>query len=425
MLSPATKNAADDIFLSKKETTAARRKRLAIRRQKLLITRPHMTATRSSKYCVAVHGGGTGRELNNPSSANSWKMTEAGDKSKTASSSSSSSSTTPFRRLDGEITRPAGIPLTGEDIVEAGNKARGVNCVSHGSISVMGRRRVMEDTLTVAPSDFPATHDFFGAYDGHGGTMVSSACRDQLHKFVGEEIERLRGQTVDWKILMRDCFKKMDDEVNGELLDLEESSTGGSDYEFSRPPFAFGARLRTVGSTALVVVLHRDCIVVANCGASRAVLFRNGEVVPLSWDHKPDRPDERRRVEDAGGKVIEVNGLRVQGVLKATRSIGDHALKTYMISEPEVIVIQRSELDDFIIIATDSLWDAVSNVGTCEIVEKCLAGHTRRTLIGETTKSPAEAAALLAELAMAKGSKDNISVIVVQLKNTTIEPLIP
>ncbi|KAL9667691.1 hypothetical protein QQ045_002055 [Rhodiola kirilowii] len=90
---------------------------------------------------------------------------------------------------------------------------------------------------------------------------------------------------------------------------------------------------------------------------------------------------------------------------------GDHALKVYMISEPEVIVIQRSELDGFIIIATDGLWDAISNVGACEVVEKCLAGHTRRTLIGETTKSLVEAAVMLAELAIAKGSKGTISVI--------------
>ncbi|KAJ8464419.1 hypothetical protein OPV22_026971 [Ensete ventricosum] len=49
----------------------------------------------------------------------------------------------------------------------------------------------------------------------------------------------------------------------------------------------------TVGSTAVVA---EKWIVVANCGDSRAVLSRGGVAVPLSIDHKPDRPDELRRV---------------------------------------------------------------------------------------------------------------------------------
>nr|GFD53772.1 protein phosphatase 2C 37-like [Tanacetum cinerariifolium] len=47
-----------------------------------------------------------------------------------------------------------------------------------------------------------------------------------------------------------------------------------------------------VGSTAVVAVVSEDKIVVSNCGDSRAVLCRNGVAIPLSTDHKPDRPDE-------------------------------------------------------------------------------------------------------------------------------------
>lgn len=52
------------------------------------------------------------------------------------------------------------------------------------------------------------------------------------------------------------------------------------------------------------------------------VLCRGDVVVPLSVDHKPDRPDEKERVEVAGGRVTDWNGSCVLGVLATSRSIG-------------------------------------------------------------------------------------------------------
>lgn len=46
------------------------------------------------------------------------------------------------------------------------------------------------------------------------------------------------------------------------------------------------------------------------------------------------RPQER--VEKAGGQVLYWNGHRVMGVLAMSRAIGDHGLRPYVISEPEV-----------------------------------------------------------------------------------------
>ena len=51
-------------------------------------------------------------------------------------------------------------------------------------------------------------------------------------------------------------------------------------------------------------------------------------VVELTRDHHPDREDERRRVEAAGGFVVDYGGLpRVNGQLAVSRSIGDLAFK--------------------------------------------------------------------------------------------------
>ncbi|KAL1550609.1 protein-serine/threonine phosphatase [Salvia divinorum] len=67
----------------------------------------------------------------------------------------------------------------------------------------------------------------------------------------------------------------------------------------------------TVGSTAVVAVVCSSHIIVANCGDSRAVLYRGKEPIALSVDQKPNREDEYARIEAAGGKVIQWNGHRV------------------------------------------------------------------------------------------------------------------
>ncbi|KAK3016060.1 hypothetical protein RJ639_007547 [Escallonia herrerae] len=281
-----------------------------------------------------------------------------------------------------------------------------LNYVSHGTMSVIGRRRAMEDAMTVEPEIAEGEFSFFAVYDGHGGSRVSDACRVRLHHLLGKEIESYRGGGgTDWEKVMMACFAEMDEEVKGL-----------SDGEFGREESSLSSSVKTAGSTAVVVVVAKEEVVVANCGDSRAVLCRNVGAVPLSRDHKPDRPDEKERVETAGGRVINWNGCRVSGVLATSRSIGDQYLKPYVISEPEVTVNKRTRSDNFLIIASDGLWDVVSNDVACQVVKRCLDGQMRKRF---SEGSAAKAASMLVELAMAKGSEDNISIIVVELKKSS------
>ncbi|KAF3970816.1 hypothetical protein CMV_005519 [Castanea mollissima] len=285
--------------------------------------------------------------------------------------------------------------------------------LSYGSVSVIGRRREMEDAVRAelgimnkkgggGGGGVGGKYDFFGVYDGHGGCHVARACSERLHGILVEEggesnSEELERLSEYWERVMEACFGKMDEEVVG----------GG------------GGVGRTVGSTAVVAVVGEEELVVANCGDCRAVLFSGGVALALSRDHKPDRPDELKRIEAAGGKVINWNGHRVLGVLTTSRSIGDHHLRPYVISKPEVTVTKRSNNDEFLILASDGLWDVISNEVACQTVKRCLEGRLRRKSLEmevENESRAAEAAAVLAELAMARGSKDNISVIVVELR---------
>jgi hypothetical protein len=75
------------------------------------------------------------------------------------------------------------------------------------------------------------------------------------------------------------------------------------------------------GATAIVAVIVGKTLTVANAGDSRAVLCRDGDAFPLSFDHKPQSEIERGRIQKAGGFVNQVG--RVNGNLNLSRSIGD------------------------------------------------------------------------------------------------------
>ncbi|OWM85231.1 hypothetical protein CDL15_Pgr028018 [Punica granatum] len=306
-------------------------------------------------------------------------------------------------------------------VKEEENERRESTCVSHGSISVMGRQRVMEDAVMVVPEAVTwglSSYDFFAVYDGHGGSSVADLCRDRMHKLLSRETEecspdRGGGGLVDWSKVMAACFQKMDEEVRLSGGDSQDIASV-TEVDGRSSPEA------TVGCTAVVAVVGKEEIVVANCGDSRAVLCRGDDAVPLSRDHKPDRPDERNRIEAAGGSVINWNGSRVLGVLATSRSIGDRYLEPYVISVPEVTVNKRTEVDNFLVIASDGLWDVVSSEVACLVVKRCLEGRIRWRSERECScNRAADGAAMLIELAIARGSKDNISVIVVDLKKSS------
>ncbi|KMT07504.1 hypothetical protein BVRB_6g151180 [Beta vulgaris subsp. vulgaris] len=304
-----------------------------------------------------------------------------------------------------------------------------------GFRSICGRRAQMEDALASVPCfqklplkflagddmfngmnpSLSQTAHFYGVYDGNGGSEVAKYCRDRLHVALAEEIESMKmgpqnGSIIDnsvkeWEKAFSRVFLKIDAAVGGINQDRLK-------------PFA----LETVGSTAIVSVVCLTHILVANCGDSRAVLCRAKAPMPLSVDHKPHRKDEWDRIEAAGGMIIEWNGYRVLGVLKKSRSIGHRYLKPWIIPDPEVMVVPRSKDDDCLILASDGLWDVMTNEEACVAARRQILLWRKKNEAsisleqGKSVDPAAQAAAdYLTKLALQKGSKDNISVIVVDL----------
>ncbi|KAL7183635.1 hypothetical protein ACSBR2_025928 [Camellia fascicularis] len=79
-----------------------------------------------------------------------------------------------------------------------------ITCLSHRSISVIGRRKEIEDALRVKLgllSRYSRDFDFFGVYDGHGGSRVAQACRDRLHRLLVKEFEEEKEDGVEMTLL--------------------------------------------------------------------------------------------------------------------------------------------------------------------------------------------------------------------------------
>ncbi|XVE52619.1 hypothetical protein DITRI_Ditri02bG0136300 [Diplodiscus trichospermus] len=299
-----------------------------------------------------------------------------------------------------------------------------------GMTSVCGRRRDMEDAVSIQPSfckqscrvQISSDIHFFGVFDGHGCSHVAKKCRDRFHEIVKEEIEARGGEVVEWKRTMERSFDRMDKEVREWTVGDKESLN--CRCELQTP------QCDAVGSTAVVAIVTSDKIIVANCGDSRAVLCRNGVAFPLSEDHKPDRPDELLRIEEAGGRVIYWDGPRVVGVLAMSRAIGDNYLKPFVIPDPEVTITERKGEDECLILASDGLWDVVTNDTACGVARMCLRAEKPPSSPGSPGRDAAakggaaessdkacwDASFLLTKLALARHSADNVSVVVVDLK---------
>ncbi|KAH8486390.1 hypothetical protein H0E87_025412 [Populus deltoides] len=384
----------------------------------------------------------------------------------------------------------------GKRIVETVSEIQTVEPV-FGSMSVSGRSREMEDAISVRTSFcLPGINrrrplHLFGVYDGHGGYHVAALCREKMHVLIEEELERVEstcgsGESGEfgaeweemWRGVMKRSYERMDE------VAMSTCACGSEGFQCECRPI----QMILGGSTAVVAVLTPEHIIVANCGDSRAVLSRGGRAIPLSVDHKipggillrwvgsrdiswmmPDRQDELARIEAAGGRVIYLDGARVEGILAMSRAIGsatdgsrmpimcdaiaslslfavfkdvneeqlgiseslgrDEYLKPFVIPEPEITFTKRESVDDCLLLASDGLWDVLSGDLACKVARQCLREENPPPVnAGPQIKDEGAgalypsrsmlAAALLTRLALGRRSCDNISVIVVDLKSS-------
>lgn len=216
----------------------------------------------------------------------------------------------------------------------------------------------------------------FGVFDGHGGVWAAEYLRDNLFRNLIKHPKFFS----DTKVATAEIYMQTD----SEFLKAESG------------------QYRDAGSTASTAVLVGDHLVVANVGDSRAVISKGGKAFALTRDHKPSLSDERQRIEEAGGAVMWAGTWRVGGVLAVSRAFGDRCLKRYVVADPEVQEETIDENVEFIILASDGLWDVVSNEEAVAFVK--------------SVPDVEEAAKCLTDEAFKKGSADNITCVIVRFQ---------
>lgn len=103
---------------------------------------------------------------------------------------------------------------------------------------------------------------------------------------------------------------------------------------------------------------------------------------------------------------------------------GDNYLEPYVIPDPEMMFVQRTKEDECLILASDGLWDVMTNEEACDFARKRILIWHKRNMGSNPPEGRGEgidpaaqdAADYLSRLALHRGSGDNISVIVVDLK---------
>jgi protein phosphatase 1L len=233
-------------------------------------------------------------------------------------------------------------------------------------------RQSMEDIGILIPdltTDYKVS--LFGIFDGHGGTDVVKFVKNRLPQLIKIYLNDL----FPVEIAFKNAFKKVDEELK--FFD--------SEY---------------IGTTATLILIKDNKIYCANVGDTKAYIIYDKTYKQISNDHKCTNEDERKRITEIGGKIIK---NRVMGQLILTRTLGDLYVKQFgVINTPDINVYDINETINYIIIASDGVWDVV-DLDTI-------------TNMGKAGKNVGEFCKDIVKLAINKGTKDNVSCIVVSFK---------
>jgi protein phosphatase 2C len=254
-----------------------------------------------------------------------------------------------------------------------------------GVHSAQGRRQYMQDTHTEDCSLDTGT-SFFGVYDGHGGDSVAIHTATNLHKHIKEHLS----QGASKPQALYAAYESTDNELMGHADE--------------------------VGCTAVTVLIDTENIWIAHCGDARALLCKEGTCYRLTCDHKPETPVESQRIVETGGCVFFNEGItRVMGILAVSRAIGDHALRPYgVVAIPEVNHVARSDTDDFLLLASDGLFEVMTDEEATSLADSAVSKSLSK---GANVHAAARIAAkVLVRIALCRGTTDNITVTVICMR---------
>ncbi|KAM7351192.1 protein phosphatase 1F [Cochliomyia hominivorax] len=272
-------------------------------------------------------------------------------------------------------------------------------CLQYVEAHVKNKPRKMEDRHICLPQfsqiyQLEKSLSFYGVFDGHSGSLAATYATNQVPYLLAQQLKSINNS----------C--STDNDIYREALETS----------FLEVDHNFGKKQLGSGSTAVCALLLKDGqhnfkhLYVAWVGDSRCLLVSPTVHLQLVKPHKPDSVDEKKRIEsnETGGSVIFVQGQwRVNGIINVSRSIGDYTVKA-VIAEPDIVDVPLQPSHDFLLLGSDGLWDHVTEKEIVDCVYKAISDEEQ--CLEDIPKH-------LIELAKQGDSQDNITVVLVLLKD--------
>ncbi|KAL1345838.1 hypothetical protein HN51_019524 [Arachis hypogaea] len=257
-----------------------------------------------------------------------------------------------------------------------------------------GRKGVNQDAMIVWEDFMAEDVTFCGVFDGHGphGHLVARKVRDSLPikllSFLHSGESRRNGSG---KASFKGNIKPDTEESEKDFSDEDKLNSMWREA-FMKAYKAMDKELRShpnldcfcSGSTAVTIVKQGSNLFMSNIGDSRAIMGSKDSndsmvAIQLTIDLKPDLPREAERIKRCKGRVFALQDEpEVPRVwlpfddapgLAMARAFGDFCLKDYgVISIPEFSHRLLTDKDEFIVLASDGVWDVLSNEEVVEIV---------------------------------------------------------
>ncbi|KAJ4842330.1 Serine/threonine-protein phosphatase PP2A catalytic subunit [Turnera subulata] len=310
--------------------------------------------------------------------------------------------------------------------IDAPSSLADVAGVRWGSATLQGAREEMEDDIALR-SDGLDGFSFAAVFDGHGGFSSVKFLRDELYK---ECVSALQGGLLlsgkDFTAIRKaliDAFETVDAKLLNWLETTDEADESGS--------------------TATAMFIGNNMLIISHIGDSSVVLSRSGKPEVLTDSHRPygsskTSLQEIKRIREAGGWIV--NG-RICGDIAVSRAFGDVRFKTkkkemlekgvtegrwsekfssrvqfngdLVIASPDIYQIPLDSDAEFVLLASDGLWDYMKSSDAVSFVRDQLRQHGDVQLACEE----------LAQAALDRRTQDNVSIIIADLGRTDWQAL--
>ncbi|XP_003995023.3 protein phosphatase 1F [Felis catus] len=255
--------------------------------------------------------------------------------------------------------------------------------------AIRNTRRKMEDRHVCLPAfnqlfglSDPVDRAYFAVFDGHGGVDAARYAAVHVHANVAHRPEL----PTDPAGALREAFRHTDE------------------------MFLWKAKRERLqsGTTGVCAFIAGKTLHVAWLGDSQVILVQQGQVVKLMEPHRPERQDEKERIEALGGFVSHMDCWRVNGTLAVSRAIGDVFQKPYVSGEADSASRELTGSEDYLLLACDGFFDVVPHQEVAGLVQSHLVREQGSGL---------QVAEELVAAARERGSHDNITVMVVFLRD--------